>query len=59
MRKGDSDAESKRRLVERARRGGLALMAKYGKAHFARIGALGGRPTWRQALTKARRLESR
>ena len=48
-----SEAERKRRRVERARAGGLALKAKYGRDHFVRIGTLGGRPTWPEALAKA------
>ena len=50
----DSDAERRQRRVEKARKGGLAVKAKYGLRHFSRIGRLGGRPTWQDELAKAR-----
>ena len=50
-----SDDERRRHRVEKARKGGLALKQKYGREHFVRIGKLGGRPTWQQALAKAKR----
>lgn len=53
-----SETESKDRRIERARKGGLALKVKNGRDHFVRIGKLGGRPTWQEALAKARRESS-
>ena len=41
------------RRSERARKGGLAVKAKYGHDHYVRIGSLGGRPTFWEALAKA------
>ena len=35
-------------------KGGRTVMEKYGREHFSRIGKLGGRPTWQEALDKAR-----
>lgn len=49
-----SKEERHRRLTERARKGGLALLAKRGKEHFVQMGRRGGRPTWRDSLAKAR-----
>ena len=46
------------RRIERARKGGLALKAKYGRDHFVRMGKLGGRPTFWEALEKARQREA-
>lgn len=34
--------------TERARMGGIALREKYGNKHFKRIGARGGRATWKK-----------
>ena len=48
-----SKEEHQRRLTERARKGGLALLAKRGREHFVQMGRRGGRPTWQQALEKA------
>ncbi len=42
------------RRTERARKGGLATKAKYGHDHYIRIGKQGGRPTWQEALAKAK-----
>ena len=46
--------DRRRRRIERARKGGLAVKAKYGLEYFSRIGRLGGRPTWQQELAKAK-----
>lgn len=54
----NSDADSSWRKTERARKGGLAVKAKYGIQHFSRIGRLGGRPTWCEALAKAKAKET-
>ena len=54
MREFHKEDERKRRLIARARKGGLALLAKRGRDHFVNIGKLGGRPTWQQALEKAK-----
>ena len=51
-------AKRRERRIERARKGGQALKTKYGQEHFARIGSLGGRPTWQEALAKARAREA-
>lgn len=32
--------------------GGAVTVARYGHAHMRRIGLMGGRPTWQQALAK-------
>ena len=42
----------RQRRVEKARKGGLALKAKYGRDHFVQIGKLGGRPTFWEDLAK-------
>ena len=44
--------ERHQRRVEKARKAGLALKAKYGHEHFVRIGKLGGRPTFWESLAK-------
>ena len=54
----NSDAGSHWLKTERARKGGLAVKTKYGIEHFSRIGRLGGRPTWREALAKAKAKET-
>ena len=46
------------RRTERARKGGLATKAKYGHDHYVHIGSLGGRPTFWQALAKAKAREA-
>ena len=46
------------RRTERARKGGLATKAKYGHDHYVRIGRLGGRPTFWEALAKAKAREA-
>ncbi len=51
-------ARRQRNRTERARKGGLATMAKYGREHYARIGKLGGRPTFHEAVAKARAREA-
>ena len=48
----------KQRRVEKARKGGLAVLEKYGPVHFSAIGKLGGRPTWQQALAKDKAREA-
>ena len=52
-----SETAKKQRLIERATKGGNALKEKYGLEHFARIGKLGGRPTFWESLEKARTRE--
>lgn len=47
------EAEHRRRLTDRARKGGHATKAKYGSEHYRRIGAMGGRPTFWESLAKA------
>ena len=51
-------AKKQRRRTERARKGGLATLAKHGREHYARIGRLGGRPNFKQALEKAQAREA-
>ena len=46
------------RRTERARKGGLATKAKYGPGHYVRIGSLGGRPSFWEALAKAKAREA-
>ena len=46
------------RRTERARKGGLSTKAKYGHDHYVRIGSLGGRPTFWEALAKAKAREA-
>ena len=46
--------DRKRRRIERARKGGLGLLAKRGGEHFVQMGKLGGRPTWQDSLEKAK-----
>ena len=53
-----TEAKRKQRRVERARKGGLATKAKYGREHFVALGKLGGRPTWQEALAKAKAHEA-
>ena len=53
VKKSISEAERQRR-INRSRKGGLATKAKYGREHFVRLGKMGGRPTWEEALDKAR-----
>ena len=36
----------------------LATMARYGREHYARIGRLGGRPTFHEAVAKAKAREA-
>ena len=48
------EGQRKRKLIERARKGGLGLLAKRGREHFVQMGKLGGRPTWQQSLEKAK-----
>ena len=50
----ERDSERRKRRTERARKGRLAVKAKYGRGYFAEIGRLGGRPTWQEALAKAK-----
>ena len=38
---------------EHARKAGLATKVKYGREHYVRIGKLGGRPTFHEAVVKA------
>ena len=52
------EVERYRRRIERSRKGGLALKAKYGRDHFVRMGQLGGRPTWQEELEQSRARES-
>ena len=52
------DGGRHQRRVERSRKGGLALKAKYGRGHFVWMGRRGGRPTWQEELEKARARES-
>ena len=52
-----SKTEGQQRRIERARKGGLATKAKYGREHYSALGKLGGRPTWQEALEKAKALE--
>ena len=52
------EVERKRRRIERSRKGGLALKAKYGRDHFVWMGQRGGRPTWQDDLAQARARES-
>ena len=54
MSDGDNDSERRRRRIERARKGGLAVKAKYGIDYFAQIGRMGGRPTWQEELARAK-----
>ena len=49
-----NDEQRRRRRIERARKGGEAVKAKYGMEYYSRIGRLGGRPTWQEELAKAR-----
>ena len=35
------------------KKGGQTVVEKYGYEHFSRLGKLGGRPTWQEALAKA------
>ena len=51
-------SKRKQRRVEKARKGGLATLAKYGPEHYSAIGKLGGRPTWEEALAKAKAHEA-
>lgn len=46
--------DRRRRRIEKARKGGLAVKAKYGPEYFSRIGRLGSRPTRQQELAKAK-----
>jgi len=46
-------ADEKRRAAGRI--GGLTTLNRYGRGHMARIGRLGGRPTWQESLTKAKK----
>ena len=48
------EAERRRRRTDRARKGGQALLDKYGREHFSRMGRRGGRPTFWQSLDNAR-----
>ena len=48
------EGQRKRKLIERARKGGLGLLAKRGREHFVQMGKLGGRPTWQKSLEKAK-----
>ena len=52
-----SDGGRHQRRVERSRKGGLALKAKYGRDHFVWMGRRGGRPTWQEGLAKAKARE--
>ena len=49
-----NEEQRRRRRIERARKGGEAVKAKYGLEYYSRIGRLGGRPTWQEELAKAR-----
>ena len=51
-------AKRQQRRTERARKGGTATMARYGREHYVRIGRLGGRPTFHEAVAKARAREA-
>ena len=51
-------AKRQQSRIERARKGGLATKAKYGREHYVRIGKLGGRPTFHEAVAKARARET-
>ena len=51
-------AKRQQRRTEHARKGGLATRARHGQEHYARIGKLGGRPTFHEALAKARTREA-
>ena len=42
----------RQRRIEKARKGGLAVLKKHGREHFSTLGKLGGRPTWQEALAK-------
>ena len=53
----DGDSERRRRRIARARQGGLAVKAKYARDYFPRTGRLGGRPTWREELARAKAKE--
>ena len=57
MRASATEARRQRR-TERARKGGLATLEKYGVEHYRRIGRLGGRSTWQQELAKVGAEES-
>ena len=48
-----NDSESQRKRTERGRKGGQALLQRYGREHFIAMGRRGGRPTWREALLRA------
>ncbi len=54
----NSIAKRQERRTERARKGGLATMAKHGREHYARIGKLGGRPAFHEATAKAKAREA-
>ena len=51
-------ARRQRSRTERARKGGTATMARYGREHYVRIGRLGGRPTFHEAVAKTRAREN-
>ena len=51
-------AKRQQSRTERARKGGTATMARYGREHYVRIGKLGGRPTFHEAVAKARAREA-
>ena len=51
-------AKRQQNRTERARKGGLATKARYGREHYVRIGKLGGRPTFHEAVAKARAREA-
>ena len=44
--------------TEHARKGGLATKIRYGREHYVRIGKLGGRPTFHEAVVKAKERET-
>ena len=51
-------AKRQQRRKEHARKGGLATKVKHGREHYVRIGKLGGRPTFQEAVVKAKEREA-
>ena len=54
----NSTEKRRQRRIDKARKGGLATKAKYGHDHYVRIGSRGGRPTFWEALAKAKAHEA-